>query len=258
MKRSFRPDLPFVRKGPDGALICDRVAIVTDVGAVTHGVPTDRSVLAAGRDPDLAPVLAADRVPDSGFEPGERVALGLVHQVQSGRPGGLVEGADLHPVHITEPVLPTTLNAKGLGCMVGCGLSGEGPTQGGRTVSEISRRTVLGAAGTTAAAAFLTTAGAGQAVATAGDKSEDTRQAANQETDIPMAVTTEEQKYEAYVANDEGEWLTHAIFDAHSDTGDMWAFVDAALVRLRQKYPNWTFTGYVRRYDQVITDIAHP
>jgi hypothetical protein len=230
---------------------------VTDAGAVTHSVPTGRSwppaAILTGRPSSLP-----TGVPDPGCEPGERVALGLVHQVQSGRPGRLVEGADLHPVHITEPVPPTALNAKELGCMVGCGLSREGPTQGGRTVSEISRRTVLGAAGTTAAAAFLTTAGAGQAVATADDKSEDTRQAANQETDTRMAVTTEEQKYEAYVANDEGEWLTHAIFDAHADTGDMWAFVDAALVRLRQKYPNWTFTGYVRRYDQVITDIAHP
>ncbi|MEU1446063.1 MULTISPECIES: hypothetical protein [Streptomyces] len=126
-------------------------------------------------------------------------------------------------------------------------------------MSEISRRTVLGAAGTAATAALLTAAGTAQAAATVDDKSADTRQATNQETDTPMAVTTEEQKYEAYVANDEGEWLTHAIFDAHADIGDMWAFVDAApLARLRPRYPNYTFTGTVRRYDQVITDIAHP
>ncbi|WP_409474518.1 hypothetical protein [Streptomyces sp. HC307] len=125
-------------------------------------------------------------------------------------------------------------------------------------MSEISRRTVLGAAGTAAAAALLTPAGTAQAADTADDKSADTRQATNQETGTPMAVTTEEQKYEAYVASDEGEWVAHATFNAHSDTGDMWAFVDAALARLRQKYPNSTFTGNVRRYDQVITDIAHP
>ncbi|MFE2520856.1 hypothetical protein [Streptomyces mirabilis] len=126
-------------------------------------------------------------------------------------------------------------------------------------MSEISRRTVLGAAaGTAAAAALLTAAEPAQAATTVDDKSDDTRQATNQETDSPMAVTTEEQKYEAYVANDEGEWLTHAIFDPHADIGDMWAFVDAALARLRPRYPNYTFTGNIRRYDQVITDIAHP
>ncbi|MFD7056113.1 hypothetical protein ACFWBS_45800 [Streptomyces mirabilis] len=64
-------------------------------------------------------------------------------------------------------------------------------------MSEISRRTVLGAAGTAATAALLTAAGTAQAAATVDDKSEDTRQATNQETDTPMAVTTEEQKYEA-------------------------------------------------------------
>lgn len=126
-------------------------------------------------------------------------------------------------------------------------------------MSEISRRTVLGsAAGTAAAAALLTTAGTAQAAATVDAKSEDARQATNQETDTPMAVTTEAQKYEAYVANDEGEWLTHATFDPTADVGDMWAFVDAALARLRPRYPNYTFTGIVRRYDQVINDIAHP
>ncbi|MFD4524036.1 hypothetical protein ACFWP7_08930 [Streptomyces sp. NPDC058470] len=125
-------------------------------------------------------------------------------------------------------------------------------------MSEISRRTMLGAAtGTATAAALLTAAGTARAAATVDDESEDTRQATNQETDTPMAVTTEEQKYEAYVASSD-EWLTHAIFDAHSDSGDMWAFVDAALARLRQRYPTMTFTGNVRRYDQVITDIAHP
>ncbi|MHB9864116.1 hypothetical protein [Streptomyces sp. YIM S03343] len=60
------------------------------------------------------------------------------------------------------------------------------------------------------------------------------------------------------MASDEGEWLTYATFQAHSDPGDMWAFVDAALARLRQKYPHSTFTGNVRRHDQVITDITHP
>ncbi|WP_249938540.1 hypothetical protein [Streptomyces mirabilis] len=59
-------------------------------------------------------------------------------------------------------------------------------------MSEISRRTVLGAAtGTAAAAALLTAAGTAQAAATVDDKSEGTRQATNQETDTPMAVTTE-------------------------------------------------------------------
>ncbi|MFF4977974.1 hypothetical protein [Streptomyces sp. NPDC001083] len=121
---------------------------------------------------------------------------------------------------------------------------------------EISRRTVLGAAGTVAAVAMLTPAGIAQAAADG--ESKDTGRATNQETKTHMAVTTEEQKYEAYVTNDDGEWAAHAIFDAHSDASDMWAFVDAALVRLRQHYPNLTFTGHVRRYDQVITDIAHP
>ncbi|MEU6553217.1 hypothetical protein ABZ915_23480 [Streptomyces sp. NPDC046915] len=125
-------------------------------------------------------------------------------------------------------------------------------------MSEISRRTVLGAAGTAAAAALLTGAGTAQAADTTDEKSADTRQATNQETDTPMAVTTEEQKYEAYVATDEGEWVAQATFEAHSDPGDMWAYVDAAVARLRQKYPSMTFTGNVRRYDQVITDIAHP
>ncbi|MFE5372758.1 hypothetical protein [Streptomyces mirabilis] len=64
-------------------------------------------------------------------------------------------------------------------------------------MSEISRRTVLDAAGTAATAGLLTAAGTAQAAATVDDKSEDTRQATNQETDTPMAVTTEEQKYEA-------------------------------------------------------------
>ncbi|WP_155056678.1 hypothetical protein [Streptomyces blattellae] len=125
-------------------------------------------------------------------------------------------------------------------------------------MSEISRRTVLGAAGTAATAALLSAAGTAQAADTAHDSSEYALRATDQETDTSMAVTIEEQKYEAYVASDEGEWLAHATFDAHSDTGDMWAFVDAALVRLRQQYPNSTLTGNVRRYDQVITDIAHP
>lgn len=76
--------------------------------------------------------------------------------------------------------------------MVGFGLSPGGANAGGRTVSEISRRTVLGAAtGTAAAAALLTAAGTAQAAATVDDKSEGTRQATNQETDTPMAVTTE-------------------------------------------------------------------
>ncbi|MER5427537.1 hypothetical protein [Streptomyces sp. NPDC002588] len=123
---------------------------------------------------------------------------------------------------------------------------------------EISRRTVLGAAGTAAAAALATTSGTAQAADTAGGQGEATPHTMNQEADTPMAVTTEAQKYEAFVTNDEGEWAAHAIFDAQSDAGDMWAFVDAALARLRQTYPNLTFTGKVRRYDQVITDIARP
>lgn len=142
--------------------------------------------------------------------------------------------------------------------MVGCGFSAGGASTGGETVSEISRRTVLGTAGTAAAAALLTTAGTAQAAAAADDKSEDTRQATNQETDTPMAVTTEAQKYEAYVETEEGESLTHATFAANTDIGDMWAFVDSALARLQPRYPNSTFTGVVRRYDQVITEIAHP
>jgi hypothetical protein len=120
---------------------------------------------------------------------------------------------------------------------------------------------MLGAAGTAAAAALLAAAGTTQAAAADGngeDLGENTSQATNQETDTAMAVTTEAQKYEAYVANDEGEYLAHAVFDANADTDDIWAFVDAAKVRAEQRYPNSTFTGSIRRYDQVITDIAHP
>lgn len=129
-------------------------------------------------------------------------------------------------------------------------------------MSDMSRRTVLGAAGTAAAATLLSTAGTAQAADTSADssagKGERTRKAGRQETDTPMAVTTDEQKYEAYVVSNGEEWVAHAVFDAHSDAGDMWAFVDAALARLRRTYPNSTFTGNVRRFDQVITDIAHP
>ncbi|MFB7244185.1 hypothetical protein CW362_08745 [Streptomyces populi] len=126
-------------------------------------------------------------------------------------------------------------------------------------MSEISRRTVLGAAaGTAATTALLTAPGTAQAARPSGATSDDTAHTTPQETDTAMAVTTEEQKYEAYVSSDEGEWAAHAVFDAHSDAGDMWAYVDAALARLRKKYPNSAFTGNVRRYDQVITEIAHP
>lgn len=123
----------------------------------------------------------------------------------------------------------------------------------------ISRRTVLGAAtGTAAAATLLTAAGTAQAADTAGDKSTTKSPHATKGSEAPMAVTTTQQKYEGYVQNDEGEWMAHATFDSYSDIGDMWAFVDTALARVRQEYPNSTFTGNVRRYDQVITDIAHP
>ncbi|MFE1285720.1 hypothetical protein [Streptomyces sp. NPDC058751] len=126
-------------------------------------------------------------------------------------------------------------------------------------MSEISRRTVLGAAvGTAATTTLLTAPGTAQAAPSSGATSDDTPHTTTQETDTAMAVTTEEQKYEAFVSSDEGEWVAHAVFDAHSDAGDMWAYVDAALARLRNKYPNSAFTGTVRRYDQVITGIAHP
>ncbi|MFD7706404.1 hypothetical protein ACFV6E_41150 [Streptomyces sp. NPDC059785] len=124
---------------------------------------------------------------------------------------------------------------------------------------EVSRRSVLGAAaGTAATAAFLTTAGPAEAADTAAGPGGDTLRAADQEGDTVMAVTTEEQKYEAYVRNEDGENLVAATFPSHSDPGDMWAFVDAALVRLRAQYPSRTFTANVQRYEQVVTDIAHP
>ncbi|KPI08878.1 hypothetical protein OK074_3402 [Actinobacteria bacterium OK074] len=141
--------------------------------------------------------------------------------------------------------------------MVGCGLSGGGAEHRGRTVADISRRTVLGAAGTAAAVTLLAAAGTIPAAA-ADDTGENTSQATTQETDTAMAVTTEAQKFEAFVANDEGEYLAHAVFDANANTDDIWVFVDAAKARAEQHYPNSTFTGTVRRYDQVITDIAHP
>ncbi|MEU6539968.1 hypothetical protein [Streptomyces sp. NPDC047000] len=125
-------------------------------------------------------------------------------------------------------------------------------------MAEISRRTVLGTAGPAAAAVLLTTAGTAGAADAAKDRSEDTLATTIQETDTPMAVTTEEQKYEAYVVANGEERVAQATFAAHSDVDDMWAYVDAALTRLRAQNPNSTFTGNVQRYDQVITDIAHP
>lgn len=123
-------------------------------------------------------------------------------------------------------------------------------------MAEISRRAVLGAAGT-GAAAVLTATGAAPPAAAVGTR-DDIRQTTTRGADTSMAVTTEEKKYQAYVTNEDSEWAAHAVFDAYSDPGDMWAFVDAALLRLRGRYPSITFTGHVERFDEVITDIAHP
>ncbi len=123
----------------------------------------------------------------------------------------------------------------------------------------ISRRTVPNAATGTAAAATLLTATGTAHAGTVGDQgTTKAPHATKRGTEAPMAVTTTTQKYEAYVLNDEGEWAAHATFDADSDLGDIYAFVDAAAARMRQKYPSITFTTAVQRYDQVITDIAHP
>lgn len=126
-------------------------------------------------------------------------------------------------------------------------------------MSEISRRTLLGAGGTVAAATLVTTAsGTADAADTAGDKGGSTPHATKKGVVAPQDVSTQTLKYEAFVLSDEGEWPAHAIFDASSDVGDMWAWVDAARTRLEHTYTNNTFTGHVQRYDQVITSIDHP
>ncbi|MBM9510715.1 hypothetical protein [Actinacidiphila acididurans] len=73
-----------------------------------------------------------------------------------------------------------------------------------------------------------------------------------------MAGTTTTLKYEAYLQSDEGDYVTDATFDAQANPADIWAYLDAVKVRYQQKYPTLTFTGHVQRYDQVVTEIAHP
>jgi secreted PhoX family phosphatase len=126
-------------------------------------------------------------------------------------------------------------------------------------VSDISRRTLLGATGTVAAATLITTTGTAQAAETAGGKRENTSQATTKGTNALMAATTTTLKYEAYLVYDaEGDIITSATFEAHADPGDMWAFIDAATARYQQTHPTMATTGHVDRYDQVVTEIPHP
>lgn len=127
-------------------------------------------------------------------------------------------------------------------------------------MSEISRRTLLGATGSVAAATLLTTTATGRAHAAGSTTGADRHRSHTtaEGTTAGMATVTTPVNYEAFVQSDEGEWPAHATFDGYSDPGDVWAFVDSAKARLERQYPARTFTGHVRRTDSVVTDIAHP
>lgn len=125
-------------------------------------------------------------------------------------------------------------------------------------MADISRRTLVGAGGTIAAATLLTTTGTAQAAETESGERTTAPHTKRKETGAVMAATTSTLKYEAYVISDEGEVVASATFDGNADAGDMWAYVDSAKARSAQQYPNSVFTGHVQRYDQVVTDIPHP
>nr|WSX76737.1 hypothetical protein OH826_24650 [Streptomyces sp. NBC_00899] len=133
-------------------------------------------------------------------------------------------------------------------------------------MSEISRRTLLGATGTAAAATLLTTTTTATAQAHAAGTTSPVRHQSHTTAEgstAGMATSTQQVHYEAFVQNDdEGELNhvtpAHAIFDMYSDPADMWAFVDAAKARLERENPEVTYSGHVQRTDTVVTDIAHP
>ncbi|NEA77237.1 hypothetical protein [Streptomyces sp. SID13588] len=128
-------------------------------------------------------------------------------------------------------------------------------------MSEISRRTLLGATGTAAAATLLTTTAAqAHAAGTTNPVRHPSRTTAEGST-AGMATVTNTVNYEAFVqSDDEGDsvWRAHATFDPTSDPADLWAFIDAAKARLERQNPELRYSGHVRRTDSVVTDLAHP
>ncbi|MFB6990968.1 hypothetical protein [Streptomyces sp. NPDC056304] len=124
-------------------------------------------------------------------------------------------------------------------------------------MSDISRRALLGATGTAAAATLLTTTGTAQAAETEGGKHGYTPHATSKETEALMAGTRYTVKYEAYLDTDEDS-ITHATFDGSADPDDAWAFLDAAKARHQKRYPTLNATGRVIRYEQVTTEMPHP
>ncbi|WP_225840112.1 hypothetical protein [Streptomyces sp. NK08204] len=73
-----------------------------------------------------------------------------------------------------------------------------------------------------------------------------------------MASGSQTLKYVAYISSPDMEVLNDATFGVGADPADMWAYLDDATARLQEKYPSYSFTPRLVRYDQVTTEISHP
>ncbi|MGV9358069.1 hypothetical protein [Streptomyces misionensis] len=125
-------------------------------------------------------------------------------------------------------------------------------------MSDISRRTVLGATGAVAASALLTAPGTARAAETADGKDTSTPHNTSKETVTTMAGGSQTLKYVAYISSPDMEVLNDATFGVDADPADMWAYLDDATARLKDRHPSYSFTPRLVRYDEVTTEIAHP
>ncbi|MET9920517.1 hypothetical protein ABZZ04_26035 [Streptomyces sp. NPDC006435] len=73
-----------------------------------------------------------------------------------------------------------------------------------------------------------------------------------------MASGSQTLKYVAYIGSPDMEVLSDATFGVGADPADMWAYLDDATARLRQRHPSYSFTPHLVRYDQVTTEISRP
>ncbi|MCN9244675.1 hypothetical protein NGF19_28505 [Streptomyces sp. RY43-2] len=73
-----------------------------------------------------------------------------------------------------------------------------------------------------------------------------------------MASGSQTLKYEAYIRSPDMEVLNDATFGVDADPADIWAYLDEATARLQKRYPSYSFTPRLVRYDQVTTEIERP
>ncbi|TWV55649.1 hypothetical protein FRZ03_06685 [Streptomyces misionensis] len=73
-----------------------------------------------------------------------------------------------------------------------------------------------------------------------------------------MASGSQTLKYVAYISSPDMEVLNDATFGVDADPADMWAYLDDATARLKDRHPSYSFTPRLVRYDEVTTEIARP